>query len=355
MLALILPDKLSILFRRLIRNAQSQLSSIGWRSLLILCTLHASITYLSFILANETTLLNFNKFMYFYATTSTTVGYGDFSPQTTLGRWVTITWVMPGGISLFSTIIAKLATTVATSWRSKMTGHGDCSSFKDHIVIIGYQRQATPRLVELLLGDVSEKRRIVLASTKPTENPMPNKIEFVRGETLTDQSLIQRSGVQNASLIMAYAGDDPETLSAALAACAANSTAHVVAYFNTQSSADVLRMHCPQAEVIVSLKVENLVRAAQDPGSSQLTAQLLSSLNGQTVYSTALPSNKSYTFDAIFDSFKARHKAIVLGYSMIGQDNVILNPTETTQLNSEDRVFYIAAQRIDESLIQWPE
>ncbi|MEE8439130.1 MAG: ion channel, partial [Micropepsaceae bacterium] len=295
-------------------------------------------------------------FWYFYATTATTVGYGDYSPVTEAGRLVTVLWIMPGGIALFTTIIAKVVRRIADRWRKRMRGLSSYANLSGHIVILGWHGAKTQRMVDHIRGDKDGKdREIVLCTAQNVENPIPEQVRFVRGASLNAPDLLTRAGVATADHIIVLGHDDNETLAAALGAAAINHEAHMVAYFDQQSFADLLEAHCSHAECNVSLSIELMVRSAQDPGSSRVQRQLLSTLEGPTQFSLHVPENvDAVNYGALFSELKNAHDATLFGVakSTLG-DDLILNAPSDYRVDAGTILYFMAAQRIEPLDIDW--
>jgi len=295
-------------------------------------------------------------FWYFYVTTATTVGYGDVTPKTEAGRLLTILWIMPGGIVLFTVGIAKFVQFISDRWRRRMRGEADYSYLTNHVVILGWQGRRTAKVVEEILGDVdAETREIVVCTTKEIENPLPDCVKFVRDNALNTTGLHHRAGLRGAAVIIAPGHDDNDTLAAALAASAQNREAHVVAYFEQQAFADLLAAHCPHAEVMASLSMEMLVRAAQDPGSSRVQQDLLSVVGGQTQFSLKLPAHvPATTYGELLTQLKARHNATLIAVAEdVNGTGLTLNAPVAHRVGPGAVVYYIAATRIRADELQW--
>ena len=302
-------------------------------------------------------IANGDLFWYFYITTSTTVGYGDFSPVTGPGRLVTAMWIMPGGIALFTTIIAKVVQQISDRWRKKMRGLSSYENLENHIVILGWHGQKTRRMVEHIRGDSKEiDREILLCSAQSIENPMPEQVRFVSDSALNTPDLLRRAAVANAKYIIALGHDDNETLGAALGAAAINNHAHLVAYFDQQSHANLLQAHCPHAECNVSLSIELMVRSAQDPGSSRVHRKLLSTLEGPTQFSLSVPEDvAAMSYGSLFNELKSRHDATLFGVAKttLGED-LVLNAPNDHNVEAGTILYLMATERIEATDIDWP-
>jgi voltage-gated potassium channel len=298
------------------------------------------------------------EFFYFYVTTVMTVGYGDIAPKTDGGRLFAAFWLMPTGVMLFTVCIAKFVQSVASSWRKRMRGEGDYSYLNGHIVILGWQGLRTQRMVEEILADKDgQHREIVLCTTKEIDNPMPEVAKFVRDKALSESDLHRRAGSAGAAVIIALGHDDNDTLAAALAAASCNQQAHLVAYFEQQSFARLLSAHCPHAEVLVSLNVEMMVRAAQDPGSSRVQYDLLSALEGQTQFSLRVPAGApAMRYGKLLSLLKERHGATLIASARDTLPaNLRLNAPSDAEVGSGALLYYIAETRIDPAQVRWSE
>ncbi len=342
---------------RVARRLYARISSLGWDVVLTMTVFHFSVSWGLMAFVGGEKIASGEIFWYFYATTATTVGYGDYAPATAAGRAITTIWVMPGGIALFTTIIAKVVQQVSEKWRKRLRGLANHEKLTNHIVILGWHGARTRRMVDHILGGQDDdEHEIVLCSAEATENPMPDHVRFARADSLNSPDLLKRAAVANAVFVIVFGHDDNETLAAALGAAAVNGAAHIVAYFDQQSFADLLKAHCPDAEANVSLSIEMMVRSAQDPGSSRVQRQLLSTLEGPTQFSLQVPLDaQPLTYGTLFTEFKNKYDATLFGVakSTLG-DDLILNASVDVPVGPGMILYFMAARRIDPARIDWP-
>ena len=98
-----------LILSRVAKRLYARISSLSWDAVLFITVFHFAVSWGLIALIGAENIASNEIFWYFYATTATTVGYGDYSPVTVAGRAITILWIMPGGIALFTTIIAVVA------------------------------------------------------------------------------------------------------------------------------------------------------------------------------------------------------------------------------------------------------
>lgn len=340
----------------LLKTLYSHFTRLSWDALLMLVVAHALIAYAGIRIFETGEIIEPVAFWYYYVTTSTTIGYGDLVPKTAGGRMFTTLWIMPGGIMLFTASIAKFIQFIADRWRKRMRGEADYSYLENHIVILGWQGLRTRHMVEEIIADVGATRReIVLCTTKEIENPMPEAVKFVRDKALSNADLHRRAGSAGADVIMVLGHDDNDTLAAALAAASVNDRAHLVAYFEQQSFADLLNAHCPHAETMVSLSTEMMVRAALDPGSSRVHRDLLSVVGGQNNFSMRVPADAPVLrYGMLMQSLKQHHNATLIAVANdTAGSGLRPNAAGDTEVRAGAVLYYIAARRLDPSQVNW--
>ena len=345
------------IYKRLLHKLSYQLT---WPTMFILILLQTAITYLLFVVAEEYQLTKHPlQFFYYNMVVVSTVGFGDFSPTTHLGKAVVSFWQIPSGLLVFASFIGKTTQLFIDIARKNMDGSNDFSYLNDHILLLCWGKSSTGKIIQLILGDKKrQKRQILLCVTEEIKNPFPdnNEISFAKLRTFSDRSELERIALQKAKRIIVDGRSDDETLSIALSiATFADKNANITAHFFDETKAQLLKMHCPHIECSIDNSAKMMVRSMQDPGSSQVTEQLLSTLDGATLYSFEVPNlHSEINFDVLFDHFKHQHGLILLGFSKDKNgDDMCLNPKNETKIKSTYHLHYVANERVDVADIDW--
>ncbi|PAY00772.1 potassium channel protein [Pseudoalteromonas sp. HM-SA03] len=348
-----------IIFKRLVVLMRAHVDKASWQLLFMATLIHMSVTWGLLWLSNESALLPLSTFFYYYVVTTSTVGYGDFSATTDFGRLVVAIIQIPFGLALFGVLLGKAGQFVTYWVRRGMTGEKDFAHLQNHIVIFGWHDVRTKKMVDYILGDNKrEDRKIVLAVTEAMEHPLLSypEVAFARLTSFTDDEQLSRINIERADKIIIDGGDDNQTFTTALKLSrVVKSEAHISAHFLDDSKALLLREHCKNVECSASMSAEILVRAMQDPGSSRVQEELLSTLHGDTQFSLALPAEVScLTFGDIFGYFKQHHDATLLGVAHdINALDMDLNPPLDYNITGGDILHYIAPQRVLASEVDW--
>ena len=335
-----------MIWLQLKRWVQANVFVLNGKNLFLSFLGYSVLSWLLLVAANETALTeSFTTFIYYLVVTGSTVGYGDMSPTTDLGRWIVILFVIPGGLSLFAGILGKLATEGIHYWRAGLLGKRRVR-VENHILMLGWNEQRTIHLIRMLQHEETGRRPIVLCTRSDIENPLPGEISFVKVNSYTDGKEMEKTGIESASCILIDSPEDDITLSAALYCANRNPQAHLLVYFKDEALSDLLHQHCPNSECIPAVGAEMLAKAAVDPGSSALHQELLSSTRGMTQYSTHYPEGSpTVTVAPIFSMFKADYQATLIAID-IG-NGIELNPDLNTVISAGTKLFYIADERID--------
>lgn len=315
-------------------------SELHWSVLLGLLAAHMLAAYALLAWAGEAELMGLPAFLYWYGTTASTVGYGDLSPKSDAGRLIVAFFVMPGAIALFTTAIARAFAGVSARWRRRRMGMGSYNRMTGQIVLVGYDADRTPRMIDEIVAD-GQGHEIVLVAAQALDGDAATH-RFVRAATLTSPADLARAGVATAGRVVVYAPTDAETLAATLAVTALNDAGHIVCFLRDPDTARLLNAHCPKVEVVLTPTVELVVKALSDPGSSRLITQLASHTdNGATLYATV--ARVAGSFDDAADRLRAAGGVLI---ATCAGDTASPSFDPDGQVAVGDRLFYVARTRI---------
>ena len=292
-------------------------------------------------------------FLYYDLVSATTTGYGDLAPTTRAGRLVGVLFVLPGGIALFTAVLGKMLTGVGHLWRQRMTGLNDYGDRRGHFVVLGWHEEITPRLVEMLASErAAGTPPTVLVAKALERNPLPELTDFVRTERLADPKALSRSGAHQARALVVRGQNDDETLAAALVASHSVETTHIVAYFEDERTAAMLRRQEPRIEAIASLSSELIVRAAHDPGASVVASLLFSPARRDTVFSMRVPADAApMRYGAVLATLKREQKVTLVG--LAADDAIDLNCDDGVPVGPGRVLYYLSDPRLDPADIRW--
>ena len=344
-------------FRR-IREALLRLATqASWPGILASLTALYAFGAISMpILEGESSALgSLPDYTWWFIVTATTVGYGDISPETLGGRAVAVI-IMLIGVGLIAVTVAKIAEELVEFGKRRLRGLTPLKE-KGHLVILGYCEGETETLVDELLTDESEAdQAVVMCAEDLEENPMPDRVEYVRGD-LSSDDVLQRACVAEAARIIVHCSDDNETLVVTLAARSVNSDAHIVARVRKEASELNLKRIDPQIECVRPLSVALMVHAVQDRGTTALIQSLLSHGSDDTVFRMDLPANrKSSTFGELQRSFKEQMDVTILATAQgDGVSDLNVNPSSDTVVSGGSCLFYVAHKRVNNGRIPWDD
>ncbi|MDT8405956.1 MAG: potassium channel family protein [Methylococcales bacterium] len=299
--------------------------------------------------SGERALMQIPDFFYWLVVTASTVGYGDFAPETDAGKLSVILFVIPVGISLFALIIGRAAVLMNRFWKKGVLGMHPLN-LSDHILVLGWNDARTLRLLRLLIREQQGEaviKPVALCVTELLENPLPGEIEFVKAEDYQHDPDLNRACIDSAAIIIIDMPEDDKTLAAALYCHSRNPNAHLIAYFHDQNLSRLLKHHCPTAECMPSLDLELLAKSALNPGSSVLHQDLLNVETGMSQYAIRYPENAPQrTVNDLFLTLKTEFDAILIAITA-EPGQVSLNPPLHQLITCGAIIYYIADERID--------
>lgn len=324
-----------------------KITSVRFRTIFGLALLHLVITYFGFSYLGEVDLTSsFISYAYYYVVTASTIGYGDMSPSTEYGQLFATLFLIPVAVSIFAALITKAISTMTNEIQKIKNGYGDFSRTKNHTLIVG----CNPKQTDKLLREIDKSEVIVVTSSEC--RPSDQNAHIVRAESLASVNDLLRAGIKGAKRIVVMGKDDQETLLASLAVTSlvAKDT-HVVAYFDSQSTADILEANCKNVETVTDNSVSQLARSLDDPGASHVIGNLVSADDPVSLRSTPLNNTNIYRNVKVIDLAEAmlRVDATLIGYGSKEKPVMTLRMMDT--IPNHAIIYYISEKDIDISKV----
>ena len=285
-------------------------------------------------------------YWWWFVVTAATVGYGDVYPQTFAGHLVGV-YVIVGGIVALTTLFARLADVIGYAKGRRMKGQVQLD-LSDHVVILGYAAGRTERIVGELTAE--GRRQVVLCAWEGLpEHPMPGRddVRFVRGD-LTDEDVLRRACLERAHAVLVDAGDDNEALSLTVASTHVNPHAHTVVTLRDMAHARNLSYVDDDVRCVQWHTPRMVTEELQDPGISQVYADLMTHGGGGGTYSTAVPASLA---DREFGDFQ---QALGRGFQATvlaarSDHELLLSPPWDTPVAAGATLYYVAQRRLSGS------
>ncbi len=339
-----------MMFPRIRKMMVRIFGEMRWYSIVLALIFYGFTSWILLYLAGEESLTQSVDFIYWLVVTGSTVGYGDLSPSTTVGKYLVSFYIIPLGLSIFALVLGRIASWVSNQWQKGARGLKSLD-IEDHILVLGWNGHRTIRLLELLIRErasIEDEPTIVLCVRVDITNPLPGQIEFVKVATFSNDADMDRACVADARVVLMDNPEDDLTMTTALYCSQRNPNAQMVAYFNDESLVGLLQKHCPNVECTPSVAVEMLAKSAFDPGSSLLHHDLLDVNHGQAQYSVSIPAHiPPLKVEHIFEILKRKYRATLIGMAKADEKlNIQVNPDLNLMLSPGDKIFYIADERI---------
>ncbi|MBL4741228.1 MAG: potassium channel protein [Sneathiella sp.] len=164
--------------------------------------------------------LSFRDSLWLTLVSITTVGYGDFSAQSDLGRWATTLLIFLGGIFVLGKIAGDFLDFRSNQREAKKAGHWSYNRMKNHIVIIGSKNDSETHLLRLITEfqrnpETSDQEIILITSSFGTDFPFSfqqHGVKFVNGRG-SDPTFLKQAGVSNAEIVILLAWDENDSSS----------------------------------------------------------------------------------------------------------------------------------------------
>ena len=261
--------------------------------------------------------------------TMTTVGYGDFSPETPEGRIFAV-FIMFVGIALVSLLTASISSIfVAQKIRE---GKGlEKLTLADHIVLCGWNMNAD-KLINSIYQLKSDNKNfdLVLVNELSEEDITQIKskfskirIHFVAGD-FTHEETLHRAGIATSSCVIVIPNNlnndneshDEKTIFATLTIKSIDASIRVVAYLlDRENLTHIKRAEADEVVVSDDFSLNILASHVVDPGVPQVSNHLINTSSDSRLKRKTIPGNfigKKYS--ELFNHFREVKGSLLIGH-----------------------------------------
>ncbi|MBC8345312.1 MAG: NAD-binding protein [Candidatus Marinimicrobia bacterium] len=259
--------------------------------------------------------------------TMTTVGYGDFSPETPGGRIFAVL-IMFIGISLVSLLTATISSIfVAQKIRE---GKGlENLNLTDHLILCGWNPNGERVLNSIQLLGRGEKNDLVLINELNEEeiSKLKNRyndlnIHFVAGD-FTQEEILKKASINDADTVIVIpnttgsevATYDEKTIFATLTIKSIDPGIRVVAVLlDRENLTHIKRANADEVVVGDDFSAHIIASHVMDPGIPQIANQLMDSNSTSRFKRVAIPSEYvGKPYDDLFNYFRQKDGSVLIG------------------------------------------
>ena len=275
---------------------------------------------------------------YWALVTSSTVGYGDITPKTRVGK-VIASIVIFVGITIFSFYVGVTTSFVAEKAEAQIRGRIKVG-WKNHIVVLGWNEAAKSAIDELRVN-IPDARIVVVANIDeiPEEIRDDPNAAFVSGDP-TSISTLRKANVPYASYIIVAIGDDAKNIMATLNVRQMNKNATIIAEALRDESIRLLRQ--AGANCVISSRSFSgrlMASAVFESGVEFFFEDAMEAKTGIDIAEVEILDYAGKTFGELLSILKEKYNIIPLGIHRMGK--VILNPNNNIRVEKGDRLIVL--------------
>lgn len=335
----------------IIKILENLIDEMTFKTVFVFFILHMSVSYGLLSLSGELNITeSINTFLYYYVVSLSTVGYGDYSPETQMGYAVVAIWLIPSGLLCYSALFAKVIAFL-TDLRSRKINGRIMIKDKEHILILGWSNQ-TKHLISLILADSSkygDKNIVLGVAEENIKHPFPDcdRVKFVKIDSYTDDEELAKLKIKDANFIIVHTGSDDTNFTICIHIAPLNRNAHISTYFEDPTRATALNRVNDNIEASCDRVAEILQKSMLDNGSSVVITRLMDPTNGATTYVTEHEFNNPLTVRELRQHFLDKYEATFIGFASDTNGRTLkLAPCSDTKLTGKLFIHYISHQRI---------
>ncbi len=297
--------------------------------------------------------LNWSDGLWYTIVTMTTVGYGDFFPKTTGGRYFVGGPVMLFGIGLLGYALSVLAAALVSAKTKEIRG---MSSYigRGHLVLINFPGVAKlTQVLDELMHDPSFGKHTAAVLVDEHLEELPPELarrglHFVRGNPVRDATLT-RASIDSAeyAVVLARNASDPasDTLNVTIALAIEarrKSVKTVVECLDPATEELLKKAGCDRIVSASRFDAYFISQELLNPGVQEVMAELLSTRFGQQIF--FVPVKETRSFGEIAALCRDRGH---LALGIATREGIQLNAGGERRVEHGDRIITLGPKRIE--------
>ena len=293
--------------------------------------------------------LNFGDSVWWAMVTMTTVGYGDYYPQTFAGRFLIAYPCFLLGISLIGVLLGTVSEAVIDHFGRKKKGLHTLK-MKDHVIISGCPSvdRVVKILRELRHSSQRDSVNLVVVSNQLDEIPSRFKeldVSFIKG-SLRDQGTVERACVTEAKgiIVIDESEHDDDTQVYATASYLKNllpeGDSRVITMIEEASSVELFKKAGLRFIWADGLPDRVMAQDLNQPGVGEVFSQLLSYSTGSEIYLRSHDFEGKEVRELQKIALASDHQIQIIGIK--SGDEYLLNPEKSRTLKATDLLIVLA-------------
>ena len=299
--------------------------------------------------AGNTSFNSFLNSLYWAIITATTVGYGDITPTTPVGKFFAA--ILPMSIIL---LISSLSATFSASFIDKLLelkeGNVILRNLQNHIVICGYNETSEEVLKHIQENNIDKERPVVLITNYEKKDLGIDLSEFIiykRGDFTIEKVLIEAS-VDKAKdvFIVGEAFEnlndrniDARTTLTAMLVKTLNPDANLYVEVLLNEDAEIFRNRIKANAVFVRGEVIGKMMFYSSLGYSQ--AESIQPFLNERMKVVRLDASKFFNATTFGELIKKTRKEGLLPIGIERSGRTIFNPPDHFKLKKDDMIIFI--------------
>ncbi|MDM8545679.1 potassium channel protein [Candidatus Venteria ishoeyi] len=339
------------LFKVFLKNYKA-IKLVRENKTIVLIFLGFSVLFAIYMMAFEG--LNLIDSYYFLVTTATTVGYGDISPKSDVGKLL-VTIYMVIGIALLGLFLGKITDLMVDISSKRKKGLIKMKTRVD-LIIAGYPGdEKVSNIITELRNDERYKKATIVCVNRLIEEKSPwmnaLDVDYVHG-VASDISILEAAGIKNAKTVLILANDpgsiESDDLNTSICAVISRINPTVRTIIEKVRQDDML-FKIANADTIVDIAPASvLAQEILDPGAIELQNAIFSTDTQGTQFNFTYEGEEIRWSDLALSILK--RDAIPEGFKNPGAVNFNLLPRQEDKVQSQALVKYRGIELIKDML-----